>query len=94
MSKKIGGVTLDQVSEYSLWVVKHAGWRECDTYPNLKKRGSLDSDDIRDIDFLCTEGQPDILKQFFIEFESISKEYGWMTLPEMFDKFGIEDEVP
>lgn len=38
MSKKIAGVTFDQVYNDSLWVVKHVGWREWDTYPNLEKR--------------------------------------------------------
>ena len=67
--------------------------RECDTYPNLEKRGSLDSDDIRDVDFLAYDRQPEILKSFFDELERLTKEHGWMTIPDLFDKFGIEDEV-
>lgn len=92
MAIKVAGITRDELDQNALWVVRHeSGYRKVGTYPDLDAGGYLDDDDIKDVDLLCKEGQPDIIKPFMDEMDRLSNEYGWMTIPEIFEKFGVEE---
>lgn len=97
MSKKVAGITKEQFDQESLWVCKFTNRpRIVDTYPNLEKILGDDffsRDDVRDVDLLCYENQPESLKGFFDKLREIDRDYGWMTIPEIFKVFGVEDSV-
>lgn len=83
--KKIAGVTLEQVQEDTLWVAKMSyGVRHVGTHDEV---GNYCKDDECKDFFLCAV-QPDHLKPFMERMEQLDKEHGWMTFPEMFDRFG------
>jgi hypothetical protein len=93
MDIKVGGVTKKEFDENALWVVKFTDRpRMVDTYPNIVKalgEHFFSSDNVRDLDLLCYEGQPECLKGFFNKLREIDREHGWMTIPDIFEKFGV-----
>lgn len=95
-TKAIAGISKEQVDRESLWVVKFIGHRDVDTYPNLMKKYGEDffsHDDVRDVSLLCYERQPESLKPFFQKLKELDDKYGWMTFPELFERFGEPMEV-
>lgn len=93
MDIRVGGITRKEFDENAKWVVKFTNRpRIVDTYPNIVKRlgeDFFDKYDVRDLDLLCDEGQPDIIKEFIKVMHEIDRKYGWMTIPEIFDRFGV-----
>lgn len=96
-TKAIAGISKEQVDREALFVVKFTDRpRICDTYPNLQKILGEDfysSDNVRDVDLLCYDRQPESLRPFFEKLEEIDREYGWMTFPDIFERFGEDQEV-
>lgn len=93
MSKKILGLTLEEVNNTALWVVRFtSGHREVGIYSEVVKY--WDDENCKDLDLVCCNGQPEALKPFFKKVEQLIECNGWMTLPELFDRFGAEDEGP
>lgn len=92
--KKVAGISREQFDQEAKWVVKFTNRpRIVDTYPNLEKMLGKDffsQDNVRDVDLLCKEGQPDTVKPFITRMLEIDREYGWMTIPDIFEKFGVE----
>ena len=92
--KKVAGVSREQFDQEAKWVVKFTDRpRVVDTYPNLEKMLGKDffsQDNVRDLDLLCYEGQPETLRSFFNKLAEIDREHGWMTIPDIFEKFGVE----
>ena len=95
-TKAIARISKEQVDRESLWVVKFIGHRDVDTYPNLVKKYGEDffsRDDVRDVSLLCYERQPESLKTFFQKLKEMDDKNGWMTFPELFERFGEPIEV-
>lgn len=96
MAIKVAGITKEEFDQNSRWVVKFTDRpRIVDTYPNLEKilgKSFYSDDNVRDVDLVCYEGQPDIVKPFITRMHEIDREHGWMTIPEIFDKFGVESD--
>lgn len=94
MSRMIAGISKEQFDKEAKWVVKFTDRpRICDTYPNLKKILGDDfyhHDNIRDFDILWYGGQPVTLKPFFDKLEEVEHEHGWITIPDFFEKYGVE----
>ena len=87
MDKTFAGCTQAQVGEKLMWVVKYTGHREVLTMKQLMARGDWwEYEDIRDVDIAA--GQPDPDMQRFVDaWEKVNQEDGWVTLPELFDKY-------
>lgn len=87
MSKKIAGLTLDEVMEKLNWVVKYTGYRFTGNYKECERNIQImGEDNVRDFD-ICAK-QPEELNEFMRETEELTNKHGWMTFSVMFDKFG------
>lgn len=96
--KKVAGFTIEQVEAELKWVARHStGWRFVGTHKEIMEHlERYDSDDeydyIKDVDVLCGEGQTPDMKRFMEAYEEAWKQHGWMTIPELFEKYGTDAE--
>jgi hypothetical protein len=94
--KKFAGVTLEQVQNELLMVARHStGYRFVGSINEVNDHcevcGEDDYDYIKDIDFLCKDGQTPSMQNFMDEMEKVERETGeWYSILELFDKFGEE----
>ena len=87
MAKKFAGCTQAQVGRELVWVIKYTGYRETVTMVELEKRGRWwENEEIRDVDVCACQPNPKMQK-FVDEWEAINRKHGWVTLPELFDKY-------
>lgn len=95
--KKIAGFTIEQVNAELKWVARHStGYRFVGTWAEVKEhieRAEEDEYDyIKDVDLLCKEGQTPDMQRFVEAKEAAEKLHGWMTFPELFEKYGTDAE--
>lgn len=92
-TKTVAGISREQFDREAMWVVKFTDRpRICDTYPNLEKilgKDFFSHENVRDMDLLTYEEQPETLRPFFEKLKEIDREHGWMTIPDIFEKFGV-----
>lgn len=60
-------LSLETIKKETLWVAKMNGFREIGTYDALKSY--RESDECRDFDTICSQGQPEHLRQFWKDYE-------------------------
>lgn len=93
--KKFAGFTIEQVNAELKWVARHStGYRFVGTYAEVAAHIAACEEDewdyIKDVDMLCKEGQTPAMQRFAEAYEEIEKQHGWITFPELFEKFGTE----
>ena len=93
--KKFAGFTREQVDAQLKWVARHStGHRFVGTYDEIKKHCDMCEDDewdyIKDVDVLCDDGQNEDMKKFMQAWMEVEKKHGFVTIPELFEKFGEE----
>ena len=92
--KKLAGVTYEEVKNELKWVARFSdGYRYVGTHDEVKNYVENNEDDYwycKDMDIICKEGQPKKFHNFMDKIEELDREYGWMTFPEMFERFAVE----
>lgn len=92
MAKTILGFTFEKFIDEVVWVVKmDTGARFTGTYSEIEKYA--DQDDVRDVDVVCAEGQPEHLRNIV---ELVTDHYGrdaegnFLTFRETWELYGKE----
>lgn len=80
---------LDTIMKDTLWVAKMNGWRKVGTYAELEDLSK--SEECRDFDIVCLEGQPDHLKGFYKEYFEYCEKNEWMIIPEYYKDIYLVD---
>lgn len=75
-------ITLRQILEDTIWVVKMQGWRTSGTYRQMKHYA--DDEECRDFD-ICAS-QPEHLKEFYEEYFKYDREHGFTTVQDFYMK--------
>lgn len=92
--KKLAGVTYEEVQNELMWVARFSdGYRYVGTHDEVKNYVENNEEDYwycKDMDIICKEGQPKKFHNFMDKIEELDRKYGWMTFPEMFERFAIE----
>lgn len=83
-------LTLDQIMRESIWVAKMNWGRTSGTYEDMKVYA--ESDECRDFDLVCEEGQPEHLRDFFHRFFEYSTKNGWITIPDFYKDIYLVEE--
>lgn len=94
--KKFEGFTQEEVNNELKWVARHStGHRFVGTYSEIEKHCEMYEDDewdyIKDIDVVCSEGQTPAMAKFLDAYEALIEKHGWMTIPELFEKYGKDE---
>lgn len=92
--KKLAGVTYEEVKNELKWVARFSdGYRYVGNHDEVKNYVEKNEEDYwycKDMDIICKEGQPKKFHNFMDKIEELDRKYGWMTFPEMFERFAIE----
>lgn len=77
-------LSLQEILNKTIWVAKMCGYRLTGTYEQIKKY--RDDEECRDFDIVCSAGQPEELRDFYISYEHYGEKHGFITVQDFYKK--------
>lgn len=84
-------LTLDQIMQDSIWVLKLTWGRQVGKYEEMRKLADNSEDDFRDFDLCCE--QPEHLKPFFDAYFAYDEEHGFTIISDFYNNVWKPNEI-